>query len=212
MFRICSDIPCGGQLFCLPGTILSRNDDAVPRGPALNGTNEASGHCLPRLILRTRSQVEKGMDHNSLYSYLLWRKQNNPDTAADNNNHGGMEEDTTDGDSTSEFGFLRPAATVVIVPSLTPVTPGRQTMARKMVKKAVKEVLVEEGLSEYYADNYRCWPPPLFLIFITLAQVKTKGFEDRPILLMTFDWCRGIMVPGYHGADWWLDRFLSIEP
>ncbi|OWA53109.1 Protein rhomboid [Hypsibius exemplaris] len=89
---------------------------------------------------------------NSLYSYLLWRKQSAADGDADNN-----QEDTL-----SEFGFLRP-------PPIVPA--GRQTMARKIVKKAVKEVLVEEGLSEYYADNYRCWPPPFFLIFIAFTEI-----------------------------------------
>ena len=91
---------------------------------------------------------------NSLYSYLLWRKQSSStdsDRSTDDNHS-----------SLSEFGFIKPT----IVPA------GRQTMVRKLFKQAVKEVLVEDGLGgEYYADNYRCWPPPLFIIFITLAEV-----------------------------------------
>ncbi|GAU96656.1 hypothetical protein RvY_08074 [Ramazzottius varieornatus] len=90
---------------------------------------------------------------NGLYSYLLWRKQSS----------------STDGDrssednqsSLSEFGFIKP----------TSVPASHQTMVPKIFKKAVKEVLIEDGLGGYHADNYRCWPPPIFIIFITLAEL-----------------------------------------
>ena len=40
-----------------------------------------------------------------------------------------------------------------------------------MVKAIANEFLTDERDRKYYADNYSCCPPPLFIIFITLVEV-----------------------------------------
>lgn len=42
-----------------------------------------------------------------------------------------------------------------------------------MVTVIAMEVLPEERDRKYYADNYSCCPPPLFIIFITLVEVSS---------------------------------------
>lgn len=42
-----------------------------------------------------------------------------------------------------------------------------------MVHVIAMEVLPEERDRKYYADNYSCCPPPLFVIFVTLVEVST---------------------------------------
>lgn len=41
-----------------------------------------------------------------------------------------------------------------------------------MVHVIAMEVLPEERDRKYYADNYSCCPPPLFVIFVTLVEVS----------------------------------------
>lgn len=41
-----------------------------------------------------------------------------------------------------------------------------------MVHVIAMEVLPEERDRKYYADNYSCCPPPLFMIFVTLVEVS----------------------------------------
>ena len=41
-----------------------------------------------------------------------------------------------------------------------------------MVHVIAMEVLPEERDRKYYADNYSCSPPPLFMIFVTLVEVS----------------------------------------
>lgn len=108
-----------------------------------------------RFFLHVTGYVRISRDYcgtmdNTLTRYLLWWKQSKE-----------FELDSSNEDATSEFGF----------PIKAPIESHKRTLVRKMFRKAVKEVLVEEGLSGYYADNYRCWPPPLFLISITIVQV-----------------------------------------
>lgn len=43
----------------------------------------------------------------------------------------------------------------------------------RMVHVIAMEVLPEERDRKYYADNYSCCPPPLFVIFVTLVEVST---------------------------------------
>lgn len=43
---------------------------------------------------------------------------------------------------------------------------------RRMVTVIAMEVLPEERDRKYYADNYSCCPPPLFIILITLVEVS----------------------------------------
>lgn len=43
---------------------------------------------------------------------------------------------------------------------------------RKMVHAVAVEVLPEERDRKYYADRYTCCPPPLFIIMITILEVR----------------------------------------
>lgn len=45
---------------------------------------------------------------------------------------------------------------------------------RRMVTVIAMEVLPEERDRKYYADNYSCCPPPLFIILITLVEVSLQ--------------------------------------
>ena len=42
----------------------------------------------------------------------------------------------------------------------------------RMVRLIADEFLTQERDRKYYADHYRCWPPPLFIIAVTLVQVR----------------------------------------
>ena len=44
----------------------------------------------------------------------------------------------------------------------------------RMVKLVADEYLTDDRDRKYYADNYRCCPPPLFIISVTLLEVSTK--------------------------------------
>lgn len=44
-----------------------------------------------------------------------------------------------------------------------------------MVTVIAMEVLPEERDRKYYADNYSCYPPPLFIILITLVEVSSNA-------------------------------------
>lgn len=44
-----------------------------------------------------------------------------------------------------------------------------------MVRLIADEFLTEERDRKYYADHYKCWPPPLFVIAVTLIQVSTDN-------------------------------------
>jgi len=41
----------------------------------------------------------------------------------------------------------------------------------KMVKIVADEFLTDDRDRKYYADRYTCWPPPVFIIFITLIEL-----------------------------------------
>ena len=43
------------------------------------------------------------------------------------------------------------------------------------------EFLTEERDRKYYADNYTCCPPPLFIVLITLVEVSTC-IGNKPLL------------------------------
>ncbi|CAL4114189.1 unnamed protein product, partial [Meganyctiphanes norvegica] len=47
----------------------------------------------------------------------------------------------------------------------------QHTPFKKMVHVIANEFLTEERDRKYYADNYKCWPPPFFIIAITLIQI-----------------------------------------
>lgn len=46
----------------------------------------------------------------------------------------------------------------------------------RMVRKIADEFLTDERDRKYYADQYTCCPPPLFIIIITLVEVSTNYF------------------------------------
>uniref|UniRef100_A0A6A7FS57 rhomboid protease n=1 Tax=Hirondellea gigas TaxID=1518452 RepID=A0A6A7FS57_9CRUS len=46
----------------------------------------------------------------------------------------------------------------------------------RMVRFIADEFLLEERDRKYYADHYKCWPPPLFLPIITLIQLLVFGY------------------------------------
>lgn len=48
---------------------------------------------------------------------------------------------------------------------------------RKMVHAVAVEVLPEERDRKYYADRYTCCPPPLFIIMITILEVRLRIFK-----------------------------------
>lgn len=43
------------------------------------------------------------------------------------------------------------------------------------------EVLPEERDRKYYADNYSCCPPPIFVIFVTLVEVSDPIFLIKKV-------------------------------
>ncbi|CAG0894794.1 unnamed protein product, partial [Cyprideis torosa] len=51
----------------------------------------------------------------------------------------------------------------------------------KMVRIVAGEFLQEERDRKYYADQYRCWPPPLFVFFVTLIEEERdrKYYADQ---------------------------------
>lgn len=60
-----------------------------------------------------------------------------------------------------------------------------------MVTVIAMEVLPEERDRKYYADNYSCCPPPLFIIFITLVEVSCLPlFIHPPTKCIQNDSCR----------------------
>lgn len=42
----------------------------------------------------------------------------------------------------------------------------------RMVRLVAEEFLTDERDRKYYADNYRCCPPPLFILLITIFEVS----------------------------------------
>ena len=44
----------------------------------------------------------------------------------------------------------------------------------RMVKMVADEYLTDDRDRKYYADHYRCCPPPLFIISVTLLEVSTQ--------------------------------------
>ncbi|XP_025194980.1 rhomboid-related protein 2-like isoform X1 [Melanaphis sacchari] len=47
------------------------------------------------------------------------------------------------------------------------------TLHQKMVRFVAEEFLTDERDRKYYADNYRCCPPPLFILLITIFELGT---------------------------------------
>jgi rhomboid-related protein 1/2/3 len=56
-----------------------------------------------------------------------------------------------------------------------PYNPNQQpvpnTLFRAMVKRIAREFLTDDLDRQYYADNYACCPPPLFVPIITFVEV-----------------------------------------
>ncbi|XP_050423690.1 protein rhomboid isoform X2 [Adelges cooleyi] len=47
----------------------------------------------------------------------------------------------------------------------------KPTLRQKMVRLVADEFLTDERDRKYYADNYRCCPPPLFILMITIFEL-----------------------------------------
>lgn len=52
-----------------------------------------------------------------------------------------------------------------------------------MVRRIAKEFLTDDVDRQYYADNYRCWPPPLFMPAITMLEVSLNLFASWKCIL-----------------------------
>ena len=59
----------------------------------------------------------------------------------------------------------------------------KSTCFRKMVRYIAKGYLPRESDRQYYADRYRCCPPPLFIPTITLAEASQYVYKQYWLLL-----------------------------
>lgn len=48
-----------------------------------------------------------------------------------------------------------------------------------MVRLVAEEFLTDERDRKYYADNYRCCPPPLFILLITIFEVSFNFYKKK---------------------------------
>lgn len=69
-----------------------------------------------------------------------------------------------------------------------------------MVRLIADEFLTEERDRKYYADHYKCWPPPLFVIAVTLIQVSTDNSLLKSNIYLDI-FCDGI---GFKGKIYFL--------
>lgn len=76
----------------------------------------------------------------------------------------------------------------------------------RMVHVIAMEVLPEERDRKYYADNYSCCPPPLFMIFVTLVEVSEP--INWQLILLLYSFLRGpfCILRGAMGGS----RLLSV--
>ena len=77
-----------------------------------------------------------------------------------------------------------------------------------MVKVIADEFLTDDRDRKYYADNYSCCPPPLFIIFITLVEVSLIFNLIRP-QSHRGDFMGPPSPPGGTCSDWSVRRFGS---
>lgn len=70
----------------------------------------------------------------------------------------------------------------------------QQPYFRRMVTVIAMEVLPEERDRKYYADNYSCCPPPLFIILITLVEVSFYIIDA--VFVMCVVWQKVCVVCG----------------
>lgn len=54
----------------------------------------------------------------------------------------------------------------------------------RMVRLVAEEFLTDERDRKYYADNYRCCPPPLFILLITIFEVNLNKMSNIYIVHM----------------------------
>ena len=53
-----------------------------------------------------------------------------------------------------------------------PLYPHQRGCFNVMVRRVAKDFLTDDRDRQYYADNYSCCPPPLFIPTITLIEVR----------------------------------------
>lgn len=59
-------------------------------------------------------------------------------------------------------------------------------MCCRMVHLIADEFLTEERDRKYYADNYTCYPPPFFILFITVVEVRLYSMPFTYIMISPF--------------------------
>lgn len=47
---------------------------------------------------------------------------------------------------------------------------------KKMIHAIAMEVLTEERDRKYYTDKYSCFPPPIFIFFIIVIEVRQPNY------------------------------------
>lgn len=52
----------------------------------------------------------------------------------------------------------------------------RLPLKSRMAYKIADEFLADPHDRKYYADQYKCWPPPIFIPFITTVEVRHDQF------------------------------------
>ena len=61
-------------------------------------------------------------------------------------------------------------------------TPPSCLRCRKMVRRVARHFLTDELDRQYYADNYTCRPPPVFVPAITLIEVSKTAVLLRSVV------------------------------
>ena len=56
-------------------------------------------------------------------------------------------------------------------PNVSSTSPEESSIFKTMVKKIGDNFLTESWERKYYSEKYSCWPPPLFILTISLIQI-----------------------------------------
>jgi hypothetical protein len=68
---------------------------------------------------------------------------------------------------------------------LLPLFGTPDSKVKSMARLIANEFLTDERDRKYYADYYKCLPPPLFIISVTLIEVFTL-YLNRPVQFSIF--------------------------
>lgn len=69
------------------------------------------------------------------------------------------------------------------------------TLFSKMVNVIGGEFLPDDRDRKYYADSYTCWPPPLFVLFVTICQVRIRRSPSVGIFARSYEGSCGFGNP-----------------